>query len=107
MFQYSVLRYVQLLFVPRPTAKGETNILVLSDHVAVAAAITIEVIVVTMYVQIRISFSITPGLSALTLFFSLIVFGVFYKYSSAAPQRTAFSKVPSQMAAHLRTGNPL
>ncbi len=28
-------------------------------------------------------------------------------FSSAAPQRTAYSKVPSQMAAHLRTGSPL
>jgi hypothetical protein len=37
----------------------------------------------------------------------LIVFGVFYKYSSAAPQRTAYSKVPSQMAANLKTGSPL
>ncbi len=41
------------------------------------------------------------------VFFFLIVFGVLYKYSSAAPQRTAYSKVPSQMAAHLRTGSPL
>jgi hypothetical protein len=41
-------------------------------------------------------------------FFSLIIFGVFLnKFSSAAPQRTAFSKVPSQMATHLMTGSPL
>ncbi len=30
-----------------------------------------------------------------------------YIFSSAAPQRTAYSEVPSQMAAHLRIGNPL
>ncbi len=45
-------------------------------------------------------------------FFSLIFFlvehkSLLYIFSSAAPQRTAFSKVPSQMAAHLRTGSPL
>ncbi len=30
-----------------------------------------------------------------------------YIFSSAAPQRTAYSEVLSQMAAHLRTGSPL
>jgi hypothetical protein len=47
-----------------------------------------------------------------TVFFSLIVFGgtevsIFFLISSAAPQRTAYREVPSQMASHLRTGNPL
>jgi hypothetical protein len=28
-------------------------------------------------------------------------------FSSAAPQRTAYREVPSQMAAHLRIGSPL
>jgi hypothetical protein len=46
------------------------------------------------------------------IFFSLIVFGgtelpIILHFSSAAPQRTAYSEVPSQMAAHLRTGSPL
>jgi hypothetical protein len=41
------------------------------------------------------------------LFFFLHCFWCFFnKFSSAAPQRTAYSKVPSQMAAHLRTGSP-
>ncbi len=45
-------------------------------------------------------------------FFSLIVFGgtevpIVLIFSSAAPQRSAYSEVPFQMAAHLRTGNPL
>ncbi len=31
----------------------------------------------------------------------------YFTFSSAAPQRTAYSEVPSQMAAHLRTGSPL
>ncbi len=31
----------------------------------------------------------------------------YFTLSSAAPQRTAYSEVPSQMAAHLRTGSPL
>ncbi len=31
----------------------------------------------------------------------------FFLFSSAAPQRTAYSEVPSQMVYHLRTGNPL
>jgi hypothetical protein len=30
-----------------------------------------------------------------------------YLFSSASPKRTADSGVPSQMAAHLRTGSPL
>ncbi len=30
-----------------------------------------------------------------------------FKFSSAAPQRTAYREVPSQMAAHLSTGSPL
>ncbi len=43
--------------------------------------------------------------------FSLFVFGgtevpFVLIFSSAAAQRTAYSEVPSQMAAHLRTGNP-
>ncbi len=46
------------------------------------------------------------------IFYSLIVFGgtevsnVFI-FSSAAPQRTAYREVISQMAAKLRTGSPL
>jgi hypothetical protein len=46
-------------------------------------------------------------------FFTLIVLGgsevpiVFFIFSSAAPQRKAYREVPSQMAAHLRTGSPL
>jgi hypothetical protein len=46
-----------------------------------------------------------------TNFFSLIVFGgkksILFIFSSAAPQRTAYREVPSQMADHLRTGSPL
>ncbi len=44
-------------------------------------------------------------------FFFLIIFGgtevPIINTLSAAPQRTAYSKVPSQMAAHLRTGSQL
>jgi hypothetical protein len=45
-------------------------------------------------------------------FYSLIVFGgsrapLLYLFSSAAPQRTAYSGVSSQMAAHPRIGSPL
>jgi hypothetical protein len=29
------------------------------------------------------------------------------KFFSSAPQRTAYREVPSQIAAHLRTGSPL
>jgi hypothetical protein len=48
----------------------------------------------------------------LTIFcFPLIVFDrpeapFLYLFSSAAPQRTAYSGVPSQMAAHPRIGSP-
>jgi hypothetical protein len=44
-------------------------------------------------------------------FFSLIVFNgtevPFFLFSSDAPQRTAYSKVLSEMAARLKTGSPL
>jgi hypothetical protein len=35
------------------------------------------------------------------------LFSLLFIFSSAAPQRTAYSEVPSQMAAHLKTGSPL
>jgi hypothetical protein len=47
----------------------------------------------------------------LSFLFNLIVSiggsGALFLFSSAAPQRTAYSEVPSQMVYHLRTGNPL
>jgi hypothetical protein len=47
-----------------------------------------------------------------TIFFSLIVFGgtevpIVFIFSFAATHKTAYREVPSQMAARLRTGNPL
>jgi hypothetical protein len=46
------------------------------------------------------------------IFFSLIDFGgtevsIVFTFSSAAPQRTAYREVSSQMAAYLRTGSLL
>ncbi len=52
-------------------------------------------------------FEVKTGMFARKLFFSLIVFGgpeapFLYLFSSVAPQRTAYTGVPSQMAAHPR-----
>ncbi len=35
------------------------------------------------------------------------LFHRFHCFSSAAPHRTVYSEVPSQMAAHIKTGSPL
>jgi hypothetical protein len=64
--------------------------------------------------QLKICYSCTGKISRKVNFFSffLIFFGgtevpIILHFSSAAPQRTAYREVPSQMAAHLRTGSPL
>jgi hypothetical protein len=41
------------------------------------------------------------------LLFSVEQKSLLFIFSSAAPQRTTYREVPSQMKAHLRTGSPL